>query len=194
VRAKNSSIALGTSNAIRVAIHVGAALQQVHEKGYLHLDVKPTNVIVALGGRPVLYDFGCARRQSGARPRLITGTNPYIAPEECFQENATPAADVFGLGVTLYEMLTGKLPFALGKNRDDFPQTRMEAVPIRKHRPSISAVLSDLLLTCLGRDPATRPSLASLLPQLHEHIRTGPRMWPPGFRPDQEKTLRGKRA
>ena len=112
---------LGISDAIRVAIHIGAGLEHMHQKGLLHLDVKPTNVIVARGGRPVLYDFGSARRQDSARPRFVTGTDPYIAPEECSKRNVTPAADVFGLGITLYEMLTGKLPFPLGNRKREFP-------------------------------------------------------------------------
>jgi serine/threonine protein kinase len=176
---------LGISNAIRVAIHIGAALQHIHEKGFLHLDVKPSNVIVARGGRPVLYDFGSARQQNGIRPRFITGTDPYIAPEECLYGNVTPAADVFGLGVTLFEMLTAALPFPLGNRKNDFPQTRAEPIPIRKHRLSIPASLGDLVLSCLARDPAARPELASLLLALHDHIRTGPRMWSAGFRPDR---------
>ena len=176
---------LGISNAIRVAIHIGAALQHIHEKGFLHLDVKPTNVIVARGGRPVLYDFGSARQQNSARPRLVTGTDPYIAPEECLHGDVTPAADVFGLGVTLYEMFTGSLPFPLGNRKNDFPQTHSGPTPLREHRSDIPASLGNLVLSCLAREPAVRPTLASLLPALHDHIRTGPSMWPAGFRPDQ---------
>jgi serine/threonine protein kinase len=183
---------LGISDAIRVAIHIGAGLEHIHQKGLLHLDVKPTNVIVARGGRPVLYDFGSARRQDSARPRFVTGTDPYIAPEECSKRNVAPAADVFGLGVTLYEMLTGKLPFPLGNRKREFPQTRAEATPPGKHRLNIPAGLAELVLSCLARDPADRPVLASLLPALHDHIRTGPRMWPAGFRPDRNTALKDK--
>jgi serine/threonine-protein kinase len=173
---------LAISDAIRVAMYMGAALRHIHLKGYLHLDIKPTNIIVARGGRPVLYDFGSARQPS-ERPRLIAGTNPYIAPEECLRATVTPAADVFSLGVTLYETLTGELPFPLGKSRDDFPQTRVEPTPARARRTAIAAGLDALVLSCLARDPAARPPLPELLAKLHAHIRAGARMWPQGFHP-----------
>ena len=180
---KKAGRQLRISDAIRVAIHIGAALEHIHQKGYLHLDIKPSNVIVARGGRPVLYDFGSARLRNATRPSLVTGTDPYIAPEECLRESVTPAADIFGLGVTLYEMLTGELPFPHGSRKQAFPQTSTEAVPIRKHRPTIPSRLGDLVHSCLQRDPAARPILTSLLPALNEEIRTGARMWPSGFSP-----------
>ena len=173
---------LGISDAIRVAMYIGAALHHIHAKGYVHLDIKPNNVILARGGRPVLYDFGSARSRN-ERPRFIAGTNPYIAPEECLQETVTEAADVFSLGVTLFEMLTGQLPFPLGKRKNDFPQTRAEPASARQRRRGVSAGLDALVLSCLARDPAARPPIASLLSALHALIRSGPRMWPAGFDP-----------
>ena len=95
---------------VGISIHVGAALSHVHDRGLLHLDVKPANVVV-VKGRPILCDFGIARWQTDPRPNRVRGTETYIAPEECLLEEITPAADIFGLGATLYELLTGKLPF-----------------------------------------------------------------------------------
>jgi serine/threonine protein kinase len=174
---------LSVSDALRIAIHVGAALSHVHDRGLLHLDVKPNNVIVARGGRPVLFDFGVARVQGAARPREIFGTDAYIAPEECLRQEVTPAADVFGLGVTLYEMLTGEMPFTGRSPRNRFPQIRQSPVPIRRHRAAVPAPLDDLVLACLAREAADRPPIPVLLPALHEFIRSGPAMWPKGFRP-----------
>ena len=173
---------LGVSDAIRVAMYCAAALHHMHNRGYVHLDIKPANVIVAGGGRPVVCDFGSARRPD-ERPRAIVGTNPYIAPEECLQQQVTPAADVFGLGVTLYEMLTGALPFPLGKSKNDFPQLRVRPAPLRQRRRGLSVELEELIMSCLARDPAARPTVASLLVRLHAHIRAGARMWPLGFDP-----------
>jgi serine/threonine protein kinase len=177
---------LGISNAVRVAIHLGAALQHVHERGYMHLDVKPSNVIVA-GGRPILCDFHLARRQGNIRPKRIHGTDPYIAPEECARQIVNPAADIFGLGVTLYEMLTGKLPFPRGTRRDPFPQTRQLPAPLRRHRPSAPKALEELVLRCLARDASARPAIPDLLPALHGFIRSGPSMWPADFHPNASR-------
>jgi serine/threonine protein kinase len=174
---------LDISDAVRIAIHLGAALAYAHLKGILHLDVKPYNVIVAPGGRPVLYDFGTARSERGRRTQHISGTDPYIAPEECLLQAITPAADVFSLGVTLYEMLTGEIPFPQENDNDKFPQTKEPPVPVRQHRAKVPAKLEHLLLRCLTREPESRPTIAELLPALHNFIRRGPPMWPLGFQP-----------
>jgi serine/threonine protein kinase len=174
---------LSVADAMRVGIHLGAALQHVHDRGFLHLDVKPSNVIV-VHGRPVLFDFGTARSREGKRPRDAVGTDPYIAPEECLRERGTPAADVFGLGVTLYQLLTGELPFPEGTKRNPFSQLDKLPVPARQRRSTIPEQLDSVLLKCLSRDPSARPSLSQLLPVLHAFVRSGPPMWPPGFSPD----------
>jgi serine/threonine protein kinase len=174
---------LPVADALRAAIHVGAALVHVHEHGYLHLDVKPSNVIVGRG-RPVLFDFGSARRRGRGRPRSIIGTDEYMAPEQCRRGQLTPATDVFGLGATLYEMLTGRLPFAKGDARSPFPQCTAVPRPPRAFRRDVSGELERLVLACLARDPRDRPgSPAALLPELHRHITCGPSMWPGGFDP-----------
>src|SRR5437588_10967731 len=122
---------LDLSDAMRIGVHVGAALQHVHEKGYLHLDVKPSNVIIERG-RPVLFDFDCARRRTAPRPPHVSGTEAYIAPEECLRRRATPASDIFSFGVLLYEMLTGRLPFAASAGRNPYPQVNAAPIPIRR--------------------------------------------------------------
>ncbi len=140
---------LSVSNALRVAVHLGGALEHMHLRDILHLDVKPSNVIVA-HGRPVLFDLGTARRRSDwALPRL-EGTQPYMAPEQCLGRPVSPATDVFGLGVTVYELLTGKLPFRLGSPRRPYPQTEDEPVTLRRHRPGISSSLDRIVLECLA--------------------------------------------
>jgi eukaryotic-like serine/threonine-protein kinase len=180
----NQDIKLFTlSNAIRVVIHLGAALQHIHEQGFVHLDVAPTNVIIAAGGRPVLFDFGTTRRLAGPRPPEVIGTDPFIAPEECALGKVTPAADVFSLGVTLYEMLTGKFPFPEGTRKQRFPQLTHPPVPIRQHRPTVPAGFDQLVLSCIIREPTARPVLAELLPALHAFLKSGPAMWPEGFFP-----------
>ncbi len=178
---------LRVSDALRVAIYLGAALTHLHERGFLHLDIKPSNVIVARG-RPVLFDFGIARPQGDRPDRHIHGTDPYMAPEQCRGDLVTPATDIFGLGVTLYEMLTGHLPFADGTRRNPFPQTVAAPVPLRQRRRELPSALDRLVLRCLAQEPAARPAVSELLPSLHSFIHSGPQMWPSGFRPELKRS------
>jgi serine/threonine-protein kinase len=171
------------SDALRIAIHVGAALEHMHGRGFIHLDLAPSNIILRRDGRPILVDFGAARVEGQERPPRVVGTDPYIAPEECLLQDVSRPADVFGFGVLLFELLTGKLPFPKGTRRDPFPQTREEPARVRAFRPGVPKGLDDLVSSCLARESSARPPLADLLPALHDHIRSGPRMWPPGFQP-----------
>ena len=182
---------LGISDAVRLAIHVGGALLHIHDVGLLHLDVKPSNIIVAKG-RPVLVDFGIARWQTAPRPTGVRGSYPYIAPEECLLQTVTPAADVFGLGVTLYELVTGNLPFPESQDEETFPQVLQAPAPMRDHRPAVQTGLEKLVLSCLSRDPHERPNLPTLLAALHKFIGGGPPMWPKGFAPDADAAEGGK--
>jgi serine/threonine protein kinase len=174
---------LGVNDALRISIHLGAALSHVHDRGLLHLDVKPANVVV-VKGRPILCDFGIARWQVDSRPNRVRGTETHVAPEECLLEEITPAADIFGLGATLYELLTGKLPFPEMGKGDPYRQILKAPSSIRQHRPAVPVGLEELVLSCLSRDPKARPNVAALLPSLHRYISSGPRMWPKGFRPE----------
>jgi serine/threonine protein kinase len=178
---------LGVSDAMRVAIHLAAALQHVHARGFIHLDVKPANVMISGNGRPILFDFGSARGMDALRPGRVTGTDLYIAPEECALGEATPASDVFSFGVSLYEMLTGEVPFGKGTEADPFPQTSREAIPARRLRPSLPKELDALVLSCLAREPERRPDLHSLTLSLHGFICIGPKMWPDGFNPGAKR-------
>jgi len=182
---------LSVANALRVAIHLGAALSHVHERGFVHLDVKPSNVIV-VGGRPVLVDFGAARPRTARPLGYVAGTDPYMAPEQCRGGQVTPASDVFGLGVTLYESLTGRYPFPEGTRRKPFPQLTVSPAPVRPFASAVPASLEKLILACLAPNPAARPTMAELLPKLRAFIRTGPRRWPETVEPARRRARRGR--
>lgn len=101
---------LHVPDAIRAAMHVGAAVHYVHRCGYIYRDLKPANILLR-EGIPVLVDFDVVISSRGARrPPDCLGTAPYMAPEQIRREVLTPAADVYGLGALLYELLTGSWP------------------------------------------------------------------------------------
>ena len=105
---------------LRLAIGIATALGQVHQRGLIHKDIKPANVLVnSVTGRAWLMGFGIAsrlprERQSPAPPEVIAGTLAYMAPEQTGRMNRSIdfRSDLYALGVTFYEMLTGELPFA----------------------------------------------------------------------------------
>jgi serine/threonine-protein kinase len=169
---------VGVSDVMRLAIHVCAALEHMHAAGILHLDIKPSNIIVA-HGRPVLFDFGIARRKAEWQARRLEGSDFYMPPEQCRGEPVSPASDVFSLGLTIYELLTGKLPFPEPSRRHRHPQLSAEPTSARAHRTGIPIALDDLILACLAKDPGRRPPRAACLVQpLHRFIASGPAMWP----------------
>jgi serine/threonine-protein kinase len=172
---------VGLSDGLRTAIHLGAALAHLHANRYLHLDVKPRNVIVTRR-RPVLFDLGSALRLDGRKPSSPHGTDAYMSPEQCRSEVPSPASDVYGLGVTLFEMLAGTRPFPKGDKAEPFPQLHLAPARLRDHVPSAPRELEALVAACLAQRVADRPqSMAELLPALHRLIRSGPRMWPAGL-------------
>lgn len=171
---------LAMADALRVAIHLGSALTHLHGRGLLHLDVKPANVIVTRR-RPILFDLGSACSHDGRKLRSPQGTDAYMAPEQCRAGVPAPASDVFGLGVTLFEMLTGARPFPEGDDAKPFPQLRLPARRLRALRPRLPGELDRIVAACLLPDPADRPTLTTLLPVLNRLIRRGPRMWPDGL-------------
>lgn len=166
---------LKVNDVLRIGVHIGAALSRVHAAGYLHLDVKPGNVILN-SGRPVLIDFGTAR-PIGYRAKKLMGTDGYIAPELGAGSALTPAADVFALAVTLIELIAGDLPH---ERPNAFT---LDGEVIKTLYARVKPTTAAALLDAIAEDPARRPALETLLPALNAGIRRGPRMWPEGFDP-----------
>lgn len=106
----NELIAL--EDATRIVERIAGALDYVHSQGVIHRDVKPSNILLDKGGRPVLTDFGLARILSEDTEGSFLGSAHYMAPEQVISSaNAVPQSDLYALGVVLYQMLTGALPF-----------------------------------------------------------------------------------
>lgn len=179
---------LEISDAVRAAIHIGAALYHMHRSGFLHLDLKPSNLLLR-DGVPVLIDLDTARRiEPPRRPSRPVGTAPYMAPEQALREPLTPAADVYGLGALLFEMLTGQWVFedAYAVPGPDgrpvqFPQVDLVPASPRELRPAIGRSLDRIVTTCIATDPADRfPSMHPLLLALASELQDPVALWPAG--------------
>ena len=153
-----------------LGIHVAAAIHYMAGEGWVHLDLKPDNLV--MGSRPRVIDLSLARTVQRAR-RLsdYIGTNAYMSPEQCDPRgDVGPPADVWGLGATLYHAVAGRLPFRR-------PQTRERSAPLEDRFPQlvddprawprrVPEPLSHAIMACLEKDPADRPTAAELALEL----------------------------
>lgn len=155
--------------ALSIASRICAALQHVHERGYVHYDLKPANVMLCPDGTIRLIDFGLSHAVqsrrfwlSGMAPAL--GTADYVSPEQIRRKKGCKSADVYGVGAVLYEMLTGQLPFP-GDDPFQVASTRLLSDPVAPSqvKPAISRHAEDIVLRALQRNPTARyPSVAAL--------------------------------
>ncbi len=160
-----------------IAASLADALDFAHERGLVHLDLKPSNVLLANDGQPLLLDFHLARepiQAAGARPDQLGGTPAYMPPEQCdamrAMENATTIletvdrrADLYSLGAILYESLGGSLP----RNASSPPLTRVN--------PKVSRGLKDIIDKCMAERAVDRyPDAGALADDLRRHLTDQP--------------------
>lgn len=169
---------LALEQIIPLAVQVASALHYMAAEGFVHLDVKPRNII--MGAPPRLIDLSVARDVASAgRISGAIGTDPYMAPEQCDPARAAigPRADVWGLGATLYHAVARRPPFPRSENADRdrpeerWPQLVAQPDPLPKDTPSL---LRDLIVDCLAADPAQRPEAADVIGRLEPLIATLP--------------------
>lgn len=148
-----------------LALHVAAGLHYLEQAGWVHLDIKPDNLI--MGVPPRIIDLSIARTvERAARTRGVLGTDPYMAPEQCGTEELAgrigPPADVFGLAATVWRAATGANPFPRepGAGECDDPQERFPQLraPLPEPPRDLPAPLAGLLLAGLARDADDRPT------------------------------------
>ncbi len=168
---------LNPIEAARLTATIARAVHAAHSAGVVHRDLKPSNILLTAEGSPKVSDFGLAKR-TDCDDGLTTSSGPlgtpgYMAPEQVrgSSENVGPPVDVYGLGATLYHLLTGRAPF-----RGPQPDILNEVLRRSPRRPrairsTIPAGLEAIVLKCLQKDPAARyPSAAALADDLDRFL------------------------
>lgn len=165
---------LPTREAAEIALEIADALTVAHENEVIHRDIKPQNILLSDTGEAKVADFGIARAASATtmtQEGSILGTVHYISPEQALGELATPKSDLYSLGVVLYKMLTGELPYeaesAVGvimKHVSGLTRSAREANPL------VPEELDNLVSRLLTKDPEERPADAATLAEELEQI------------------------
>ncbi|MBL8900234.1 MAG: serine/threonine protein kinase [Planctomycetes bacterium] len=168
-----------TELALRIALQVAEALQHAHERGVLHRDVKPSNVMLTRDGRALLLDFGLATRddaQKLTRSGAAVGSLPYMAPEQHRAEALDARTDVYALGLVLYELLTLRSPF-LAASVEETRRRVLEgaAEPIRKGNAAVPWDVQTVCSKAMDREPERRyPSMAAFASDLRNLLELRP--------------------
>ncbi len=164
--------ALGWKEALHFAVQISKALEHAHEKGIVHRDIKPQNIMILKDGTIKVADFGIAALESAQEKKSdqTVGSVHYIAPEQARGEQPDPRSDIYSLGVVMYEMLTGKMPYD-GDTAEQVARKHIvgNAVPPQELNPDIPEELAEITLKAMSADIETRYQTASeLLGDLEE--------------------------
>jgi len=156
---------LKVDGALEIAIHIAQGLQAAHEKGIVHRDIKSANIMLTASGQVKVMDFGLAKLAGASkvtREGTTLGTAGYMSPEQARGEDADSRTDIWSLGVVLYEMLTGLLPF-----KGDYEQAILFQIanavpePVTSVRTGVPVELERIVNKCLEKDRAERYQTAA---------------------------------
>ncbi len=155
--------ALDQREVLRIAIQLTRCVSYLHEHDLIHRDLKPANIIMQADGTLKLIDFGLARSLNDlyVRGTRVRGTPAYMAPEQIQGIHLTTATDLYQIGISMYEMLTGRLPFATGDMA--YAHVHLEPPPLAERIPNIDPGLEQLVMRCLSKSPKHRPASSEAL-------------------------------
>ena len=163
---------LSVRRALELALSIADGLAFAHDHGLVHRDVKPQNILLSREGEVKVTDFGIARslhmEHGVTQTGTVLGTGEYLAPEQASGKPVSPATDVYSLGVVLWELLAGDVPF-VGENFVAVALRHVNEPPphLRERRPDVTPRLDAAVQRALAKDPARRfPSMTAFAKEL----------------------------
>lgn len=163
--------ALGVERALHLAIQICAGIGFAHRAGLVHADVKPQNILVTKDDVVKVTDFGIAQALSDTQPgvprerqAVVWGSPHYFAPEQAQGEKPTPASDVYSIGIVMFEMLTGRLPY-VGANQQELAMAHIkDRIPlVTEFNPTVPENLARIVAKVMSKEPAARYRMADQL-------------------------------
>ena len=187
---------ISPSLTVHIGMAVATALDAAHAKDLVHRDIKPANILITPAGRVLLTDFGIAKTLSGnesdlTNDNIMMGTAKYLSPEQVSGKKLDGRADLYSLGLVLYECLAGRVPFVGGTDVETaLARVQGDAPDILKIRPTLHPLLADIIHQMLARDPKQRqPSGEAVRAALYHVREIGLDGTPTGLTPPYGNTM-----
>ncbi|MDQ0202318.1 Stk1 family PASTA domain-containing Ser/Thr kinase [Pectinatus haikarae] len=163
---------LSIRDTLNISAQISEALEHAHTHNLIHCDIKPHNILIKPNGQVKVADFGIARAASSSTMTYsgnVVGSVHYISPEQAQGNSITPKSDIYSLGVVIYEMLTGQVPFK-GENVVSIALKHLQETPVPVHelRPDVPPVVEAIVLKAMEKDPLKRFSSSQLILDIHK--------------------------